>query len=72
MTRKEHLDWCKERALAYVDRGDTQQAFASMTSDLSKHPETAGNPAIMLGMQQMMSGLLSGVDDMRRFINGFN
>jgi len=43
MTRKEHLDWCKERALKYVDDGNLQQAYTSMTSDLSKHPEQLFN-----------------------------
>lgn len=43
MTRAEHLTWCKQQALEYVDRGDVQGAFASMTSDLNKHPGR-GNP----------------------------
>lgn len=38
--REQHLAWCKERALAYVDRGDLVNALASFTSDMSKHPET--------------------------------
>ena len=71
-TRAEHLAWCKERALEYVDRGDTAQAFASMGSDLGKHPETEGHVAIQLGMMQIMTGGLSTPEDMRKFINGFN
>lgn len=71
-TRFEHLQWCKERALQYVDAGDTQQAFTSMGSDLGKHPETQGHTGIQLGMMQMMSGLLDNVADMRKFILGFN
>jgi len=39
-TRAEHLAWCKERALAYVEQGDLNNAFASLISDLRKHPET--------------------------------
>jgi hypothetical protein len=46
ISRAEHLEWCKKRALEYVNRGDTSQAFASMGSDLGKHPETANHPAI--------------------------
>jgi hypothetical protein len=72
MTRAEHLAWCKERALAYVDTGDTTNAYASMASDLSKHPETDGHPAIQLGMMLMMSGHLGTAPKMREFINGFN
>ena len=33
MIRQEHLDWCKKRALEYCDKGDVQDAFASMASD---------------------------------------
>jgi len=34
MTRDEHLKWCKERALEYVDAGDLQQALTSMLWEL--------------------------------------
>ena len=53
ITRTEHLDWCKERALEYVEVGDFPQAMASMVSDLSKHEETVGHVGIELGMMQM-------------------
>jgi len=72
MTRHEHLRWCKERALEYVDCGDVDHAFASMASDLSKHPETQGHSAIKLGMMLIMNGNLNTVDEMRKFIDGFN
>lgn len=72
VTRAEHLAWCKERALEYVDRGDTANAYASMASDLSKHPETEKHAAINLGMMMLMSGHLSTAAEMRKFINGFN
>lgn len=72
MTRQEHLDWCKRRALEYVDRGDLKNAYASMCSDLNKHNETANHPAIMLGMMLMMWNNLSTPNQMRDFINGFN
>lgn len=71
-TRAEHIAWCKQRALEYVDAGDLSQAFTSMTSDLGKHPETAGHSAINLGMGLMMGGHLSTESEMREFIEGFN
>jgi hypothetical protein len=40
LDRNKHLTWCKRRALEYVDQGDLASAVASMSSDLSKHPET--------------------------------
>lgn len=72
MTRQEHLQWCKKRALEYCDRGDLQNAFASMASDLQKHPETENHSAIQLGMLQLMSGFLDTPEKMRHFIEGFN
>ena len=71
-TRAEHLAWCKQRALQYVEAGDVAQAYASMASDMGKHSETRDHPAILLGMQLMMIGDLSTPDKMRKFIEGFN
>jgi hypothetical protein len=71
-TRAEHLAWCKTRALEYVDQGDASGAFASMASDLGKHPDTQGHIGIELGMLQLMGGMLSTPHEMRRFIEGFN
>jgi sulfite exporter TauE/SafE len=71
-TRAEHLAWCKQRALAYVDAGDLTNAFASMGSDLNKHPETQGHAGIELGMMLIVSGHLSTQAEMRKFIEGFN
>ena len=71
MTRSEHLEWSKQRALEHVDMGDASQAFTSMVSDLGKHPETAGHTAILLGTMLLMSDKLSSPREMRRFILGF-
>lgn len=71
MTRAEHLVWCKQRALEYVNAGDLRNALASMGSDLSKHPETAGHPGIALGVMLMLGGHLSNADDIRRHIEGY-
>ena len=72
MNRAEHLSLCKKRALEYVDAGDAMQAMTSMMSDLEKHPQTAGHPGSKIGFQLMMIGSLSGLDEVRHFINGFN
>ena len=55
-----------------MDAGDTQQAYASMASDLGKHPETQGHAAIGLGMMLLFNGHLGTPEAMRDFINGFN
>ena len=71
-TRADHLAFCKRRALEYVNAGELQNAFASMASDLGKHPETENHAGIRLGMMQLMSGHLNSTEAMRRFIEGFN
>ena len=71
-TRAEHLAWCKQRALAYVEARDLTSAFASMVSDLERHPDTEGHHGIQLGTMLLMAGLLATADQMRRFINGLN
>ncbi len=71
-SRADHLAWCKERALEYVDAGDLNQAFASMCSDFRKHPETEKHPGIMLGVAMLMEGHLNTPEKMQHFIEGFN
>ena len=72
MTRTEHLQWCKDRALEYVDARDMQQAIASMCSDLSKHPELSEHPGKQLGTMLMFSGHMNTADEAIKWINGFN
>lgn len=71
MTRAEHLQWCKDRALEYLDVGDLNQAATSMISDMSKHPETAGYPEA-LNQLVMLELLNRNADGVRRCIEGFN
>lgn len=70
MTRAEHVRWCKERALQYLDAGDLQGAVSSMTSDMSKHDETKDvmKAMAMIGLAELMTGNPDGV---RRWITGF-
>lgn len=72
ITRAEHLAWCKQRALEYIDQGDPRSAFLSMVSDLGKHPETENHLAIQLGTRLLIAGHLATPDQMREFIEGFN
>jgi len=57
MNRAEHIDWAKERALAYLP-GDVPNAMASWVSDLGKHPETEHHASIELLGMHALSGLL--------------
>jgi hypothetical protein len=72
-TRSQHLQWCKQRALQYVEWGDNSQALASMASDLGKHEETKGSVSVcQLGLMMLMQGLMNTKHQGREFINGFN
>lgn len=74
MNRNEHMRWCKERAMEYVNMGDNSQALASMASDLGKHPETSSSSdmASTLGIGLLMAGQLATIEQGRKFIEGFN
>lgn len=65
-----HVAWCKQRALEYVDAGDLPNAFASLVSDLNKHPATAEHSAIELGAMLLFGGHLNTPHAMREFIEG--
>jgi hypothetical protein len=72
-TRAEHLEWCKQRAREYLDRGDLANAVASMGSDMDKHPETrmAGEKMgtlIYVALIRITEGDVQGVRD---WVEGF-
>jgi hypothetical protein len=71
MTRDEHLQWCKDRALEYADQGDMVNAVSSMVSDLRKHPETENHVGAQLLVMQAAAGLLDRPEELRRQIEGF-
>lgn len=58
--------------MEYIEQGDVNNAWASMASDMGKHPETSNHIALELGMMLLISGKLSTVVEMRKFIEGFN
>lgn len=72
MSRDEHLQWAKQRALQYVEANELQTAFTSLMSDLHKHEETANHSGIELGAMLLLAGQLRTPDEMRNFIEGFN
>ena len=77
MTRDEHLKWCKQRALEYLEPGQyfsLDEAMASMMSDIGKHDETRRDhqTTLSLMMSLRMGGHLETAKQMREFIEGFN
>jgi len=71
LTEKQHLEWAKDRALELLNKGDLDQAFMSMISDLGKHPQTKGHPMIRLGTDLYLGKHLDSPIEMRKFIEGF-
>jgi hypothetical protein len=69
LTREEHLQWAKERALQYLP-GDPLNAMASMMSDLRKHPELEHH--IGLQIAPILYGAHYDPQAVRRWIEGFN
>jgi hypothetical protein len=72
MSRQEYIAWAKANAMECLKNGDTRSAFTSMASDLQKRPETREHPAIELGLKLMLIGKLTSVEEMKKFIEGFN
>lgn len=77
MTRQEHLDWCKQRALECLQPGpyfSIDDAMASMASDLGKHDETRHHVTmtVPLMFQLRALGKLSTANETRKFIEEFN
>lgn len=72
MTYGEHMRWCKDRALAELDRGDVVGALASMASDVKKHDET-NTPTVtmLLATEGMRLAIAGDVARLRDFIEGF-
>jgi hypothetical protein len=70
--RQKHLQWCKDRAMAYIEVGDFRGAITSMLSDIKKNAETeksAGTLVSVLGLDAIMEGTEEAA---REFIQGFN
>jgi len=65
MTRAEHLEWAKKRALDYIDRGDDVNGVASMLSDMRKHPELVDHFGLQLAIT------LRTPEEARDWVEGF-
>lgn len=73
MTRLEHLDWCKKRAIKEMDfYKDPSKAYISMASDLRKHPETNNEGLISLCIMQPIMNPRATRQEVIKFLDGFN
>jgi hypothetical protein len=72
MTKDEHLEWAKKRALEYLDAGDTSNALTSMMSDMRKHPDLKNHPGLEIGVMFLfLPGWIGNAPEVRRWIVGF-
>ena len=69
-TRAEHLQWAKERALMYCERGLLQLALDSLISDRAKSPETYDMDWVKSATLMWLEGELATQEQMREFIEG--
>lgn len=72
MDNKKHLQWCKDRAMQYIDRNQVADGITSFMSDMTKHPETEHHPALILMRMMMFTGKLKTSKEAAKFIQGFN
>jgi hypothetical protein len=73
MTRKEHIEWCKKRAIEEMDfHKNPQQGIISMMSDLRKHPETNSEALVSLCGMMLMKTPKMNRQEVINFLNGFN
>lgn len=71
MTRDEHMQWAKKRAINYIDTGmDLDEVMTGFHMDLKRHDELANHAAIELGFMQQMSGLLNTKEEIIKWIEG--
>jgi hypothetical protein len=71
--RAEHLEHCKQLAYnALEETNDSANCFCLFANEMNKHKETRRHSAIELGMMLLLNGDIQPVDEMRKFIRGFN
>jgi hypothetical protein len=67
----DHLRWCKEQAVGYLDRGDAVGAVTAMCSGMRRHRGTANHAGQPLLVQLEAEGRLAGPGELRKFIEEF-
>ncbi len=72
MTAAEHLAWCKEQALEFLDRGECGQAVLLFVAEMDKHPETRLHKFLSPFFNSWLDGFLPRASQIRDHIEGFN
>lgn len=72
MNRAEHLQWCKDRAIEYLEWEDYEGSISSMLSDLTKRVDTFNSTAIDESMRILLASPPLTEEKIRQWIEGFN
>lgn len=72
-TREQYVQWCKDRAMECVKRGDLLDGVTSMMSDMDKRDDTKLKGMLSaLGIHAAIAATNGDRDAVERFILGFN
>ena len=71
MSRDEYLQRAKDRALRYLEAGNTVEAVTSLLSELSQHPELNKHAGHYIGDQLLGSPMINNTEFVRRYIVGY-
>lgn len=73
LTREQKLQWCRDRAMAYVQIGENKKALLAFLDDLKQDPETNQIRIDYLMKNDVpIDEILLSVEKTRKFINDFN
>lgn len=73
MNRAEHLQWCKDRALEYLNNGLIADGMASFISDMAKHEGTNASLNNGLSTLIIVQAIMSNSQaECIRCVEGFN
>lgn len=70
-TRKDHIQWSKDRALAILESETIEAALNSMIQDLQLHKETENHMGIICGTNMVTAGFITTKEGMQKLINAF-
>lgn len=70
-SREEYLEWAKNRANEYIERGEIRQGLDSFYSDMNKHIELRKHPYLSIGAEMVFEGRLKNKKEVKKFIEGF-
>lgn len=69
-TRKQHVEWCKERALYELETNGATAAIASLASDFTKHEDT--DTAVYAMLCFSAAAMNNDIEATKAWIDGFN